>query len=137
MGMVRSIAERYWEAEETRNMASILAYYHQDAELVVPETGRLCGHHEIKTFYEASIRRFPILKVEILTGFEDTEQGAFEWRAAFADHEGRTVILTGVNIIATWKDKFKFVHVYYDPETLKNAASVGQAQGGQSIYGGQ
>lgn len=125
MGTVWSIAERYWEAEETRDMASILAYYHPDAELVAPETGRLCGHREIQTFYEASIRRFPTLKVEILTGFEDTEQGAFEWRAEFADHEGRTVILTGVNIITTWNDKFRLVHVYYDPAPL-NAAAVRQ-----------
>lgn len=126
MRTVRSIAERYWEAEETRDVAEILSYYHPDAELVAPELGRLCGHHEIKTFYEASIRRFPTLKVEILKGFEDTEQGAFEWRAVFADHEGNTVILKGVNIIATWEDKFKCVHVYYDPEPL-NVAAVGQS----------
>lgn len=123
---VRSIAEKYWRAEENRDLASILAHYHPDAELVVPEIGRLRGHPEIRTFYEPSIHRFPSLKVEILRGFEDAEQGAFEWRATFVDHDGRTVIIRGVNVVATREDKFQSVYVYYDPEPL-NVAAVGQS----------
>lgn len=125
MQTVRNIAKQYWEAEESRDVNSILAYYHPNAELVAPEVGRLRGHTEIKTFYEASIRRFPSLEVEILRGFEQADQGAFEWRATFVDHEDRVVILKGVNIIVTREGKFKSVDVYYDPEPLR-AVDVGR-----------
>ncbi|PSR19932.1 MAG: hypothetical protein C7B45_17475 [Sulfobacillus acidophilus] len=115
---IQDIAEQYWRAEETRDVAAILDYYHADGELIVPEMGKLRGHSEIKLFYEASINRFPSLQVEILSGFEVGERGAFEWRARFLDHEGRQWNLQGVNVVTVRDNRFEKVHVYYDSALL-------------------
>ena len=113
---VRSIVEEYWRAEETRDLGLILAHYNSDAELMVPGMGWLKGHDEIKAFYEPSILRFPSLKVDILRGFENPDQGcgAFEWRATFVDHDGGVMVQQGVNVVTTGGGKLKEMHVYYD-----------------------
>lgn len=113
METVRQIAERYWRAEESRGMEAILNCYHPDAELVVPEMGRLVGHAEIRRFYEPSIKRFRSLKVEIKRGVEQAEEGVFEWEATFTDNEGKVVVSQGANIVVINDGKFQSVHVYY------------------------
>lgn len=116
---VREVVRGYWDDEESRDLTAILSHYRPDAELVVPEMGRLQGHEEIRRFYEPSIRRFPSLQVDILQGFESNDGGAFEWRATFVDQGGRTLVLQGVNVVSVDQGRFRSVHVYYDPEPLE------------------
>jgi ketosteroid isomerase-like protein len=64
----REVIEAYWQAEERRDLDGVLDHYAEDAELVVPEMGRLVGHSEIRKFYEESIENFPELRVDIVRG---------------------------------------------------------------------
>jgi ketosteroid isomerase-like protein len=112
------VVKSYWEAEQRRDVDAVLSHYHADAELVVPQLGRLAGHDEIKTFYVASIDRFPELKVTIDSEMADGDRGVFEWSSVFTDHAGREWKSNGVNVIRVSEGKFASVHVYYDPAPL-------------------
>lgn len=113
-----SVVKAYWKAEERRDIEAVLGHYHADAELVVPDLGLLVGHDEIRTFYAASIVRFPVLRVTIESELENGDRGAFEWSSVFVDHEGKEWRSNGVNIIRVSDGKFASVHVYYDPAPL-------------------
>jgi ketosteroid isomerase-like protein len=113
-----SVVRSYWTAEENRDIDGVLGHYQPDAELVVPELGRLAGHEEIRKFYAASIARFPGLRVVIDSELTDGDRGVFEWSSVFTDHEGRQWPSNGVNVIRVNGGKFASVHVYYDPAPL-------------------
>lgn len=113
-----SVVRSYWTAEENRDIDGVLGHYQPDAELVVPELGRLVGHEEIRKFYAASIARFPGLRVVIDSALADGDRGVFEWSSVFTDHEGRQWPSNGVNVIQVSGGKFASVHVYYDPAPL-------------------
>jgi ketosteroid isomerase-like protein len=112
------VVRSYWDAEQRRDIDAVLGHYHQDAVLVVPDLGRLVGHDQIKTFYAASIGRFPKLTVTIESELAEGQRGAFEWSSVFTDHAGRKWNSSGVNIIRVSDGKFASVHVYYDPAPL-------------------
>ena len=112
------VVRSYWDAEQRRDIEAVLGHYHQDAVLVVPDLGRLVGHEQIRTFYAASIGRFPELAVTIESELAVGERGAFEWSSVFTDHDGRKWYSNGVNIIEVSEGKFASVHVYYDPAPL-------------------
>jgi ketosteroid isomerase-like protein len=114
----RAIADAYWQTETTRDVEAVLAHYQEDAELVVPEMGHLVGHGEIRKFYEASVERFPILRVQVVGSIENGERGAFEWSSVFINHEGDEYSLNGINMIKVNDGKLASVHVYYDPSQL-------------------
>lgn len=120
----RDVIEAYWKFESQRNLQAVLDCYHEDASLQVPSLGRLTGHAAIRSFYQASIARFPVLEVAIVGAIESGDEGAFEWRSKFLDHAGLAYPLQGVNMIKIRDGKFAQVHVYYDPaEILAPAAS--------------
>ncbi len=114
----RTVAETYWNIECTRDVGAILNCYNADAELVVPELGRLVGHDQIRQFYQSSVERFPVLEVKIVDGAEAGDTGAFEWASQFRDHDGKPYPLTGINMIHVRDGKFQSVHVYYDPTAI-------------------
>jgi ketosteroid isomerase-like protein len=111
----REVVEAYWKAEMSRDLQAVLEHYAEDAELVVPEMGRLIGHAEIRKFYEPSIERFPELKVNIVRGIVDGSNGAFEWKSVHRDRQGREYPSHGVNFVDVRDGKLQKVHVYYDP----------------------
>ncbi len=113
-----SVVRSYWTAEENRDIDAVLAHYQPDAELVVPDLGRLVGHGEIRKFYAASIARFPGLRVEIDSELTAGDRGVFEWSSVFTDHAGGQWPSNGVNVIRVSDGKFASVHVYYDPTPL-------------------
>jgi len=113
-----SVVRSYWTAEENRDIDAVLGHYQPDAELVVPELGRLVGHEEIRRFYAASVDRFPRLKVAIDSELTSGDRGVFEWSSEFTDHAGRRWPSNGVNVIRVSDGKFASVHVYYDPAPL-------------------
>ena len=111
----REVAEAYWRAEERRDLAGVLGYYAEDAELVVPTMGRLVGHSQIRRFYEDSIERFPKLSVTLVSGVSDGATGAFEWSSVHRDAAGHDYASQGVNVLEVRDARFTSVHVYYDP----------------------
>ncbi|WP_414040740.1 nuclear transport factor 2 family protein [Acidithiobacillus sp. M4-SHS-6] len=117
----RTVIENYWNTECARNIEAILGCYTEDAELLVPGFGQLVGHDQIRRFYQESIDRFPVLEVRIVGAVENGDQGAFEWRSRFRDHEGREFPLGGVNLIRIRDGKLQKVHVYYDPAEIASA----------------
>ena len=117
-GTPEFVVRSYWDAEQRRDIGAVLGHYQSDAELVVPELGRLVGHDEIKTFYAASIDRFPALTVTIDSELAHGDRGVFEWSSVFTDHAGRKWESNGVNVIRVSDGKFASVHVYYDPAPL-------------------
>lgn len=116
-----SVVRSYWDAEQRRDIDAVLAHYDADAELVVPELGRLAGHDEIRTFYAASISRFPGLRVSIDSELTEGDRGVFEWSSVFTDDAGREWQSNGVNVIRVSGGKFASVHVYYDPAPLADS----------------
>jgi ketosteroid isomerase-like protein len=119
----REVVENYWRIECTRDLEAILRCYAPGAELVVPGLGRLVGHEEISRFYQASIDRFPELEVDVVSGIEVGDRGAFEWRAAFRDRSGVGFGSKGVNIVRVADGCLQSVHVYFDPTELDEALS--------------
>lgn len=113
----REVAESYWDVECQRDLDAILAHYHEDA-VMQPPGQVLRGHNEIRTFYEDSISRFPILEVEIVHEVRNGDEAALEWSAAVTDHQGNRYPFTGVNIIKVEDGKFRSVHAYFDLSVL-------------------
>jgi ketosteroid isomerase-like protein len=111
----RELIEAYWRAEERRDLDGVLDHYTEDAELVVPEMGRLVGHSEIRKFYEESIERFPELRVDIVRGIVDGPSGAFEWASVHRDRASKEYPCAGVNLVDVHEGRLQRVHVYYDP----------------------
>jgi ketosteroid isomerase-like protein len=113
----REVAESYWAAEVERDVDKVLAHYHSDA-VFVPNGQRLVGHAEIRTFYEDSCRRFPILEVEIARETPGGDTTALEWQAALTDHQGRRVPFSGLNLIEVKQGRFREVRAYFDTSAL-------------------
>jgi uncharacterized protein (TIGR02246 family) len=113
----RQVAESYWAAEIERDVEKVLAHYHPDA-VFVPNGQRLQGHDEIRTFYEDSCRRFPVLEVTIVRESPGGDTTALEWQAAVTDHQGRRVPFSGVNLIKVEQGRFREVRAYFDTSAL-------------------
>ncbi len=113
----RDVAWSYWTAEIERDVDKVLAHYHPDA-VFVPNGVALRGHDQIRTFYEDSCRRFPILEVEILRESGDGSIAALEWSAAVTDHEGTRVPFVGVNLVSIEDGLFREVRAYFDTSAL-------------------
>lgn len=119
----RAVAEAYWAAECTRDLAAVLAYYHEDAEVRPPTGPPLRGHAEIATFYADEIRDFPGLEVTIVGEVADGPEAALEWEAVLTDHDGGRHAFRGVNIVRVRDGKFERVHAYFDPATVDEATT--------------
>jgi ketosteroid isomerase-like protein len=115
----REIAESYWMAECERDVAKVLSHYQPDATFCPP--GQiLSGHDEIATFYEASGKDFPGLKVRITNDFTVGDQATLEWTANLTSVSGEEFEIKGVNVIKVRDGKFEWVHAYFDPTVLQS-----------------
>lgn len=113
----REVAQSYWAAEIERNVEKVMAHYHRNA-VFVPNGQVLVGHDQIRTFYDESCRRFPILEVEIVRDLRLDRQGVIEWSAALTDYSGRRMAFVGVNIVEIEAGRFREVRAYFDTSTL-------------------
>jgi ketosteroid isomerase-like protein len=113
----REVAQSYWAAEVERDVDKVLAHYHADA-VFIPNGIRLAGHAEIRTFYEDSCRRFPVLEVEIVRETGGDGITALEWSAAVTDHNGHRVPFVGVNLVNVEAGRFREVRAYFDTSRL-------------------
>ncbi len=121
-GTPRAVAEAYWAAECTRDLAAVLAFYHDDAEVRPPTGPPLRGHTEIATFYAEEIRDYPGLEVTIVHEVADGPEAALEWEAVLTDHGGRRHAFRGVNVVRVRDGKFEWVRAYFDPTMVDNLA---------------
>lgn len=118
VGSPREVAEAYWAAECTRDLAATLAYYHVDAVVHPPDGTRLVGHAEIATFYEQEMKDYPGLEVSIIHDMTMGSEAALEWEAVLVDHAGKRHPIRGVNIVSVRDGKFEWVRAYFDPKLV-------------------
>jgi len=118
----RAVAEAYWAAECTRDLAAVLAFYHEDAEVRPPIGPTLRGHVEIATFYADEIRDYPGLEVSIVHEVSDGPEAALEWEAVLTDHSGHRSAFRGVNVVRVRDGKFEWVRPYFDPTMVDESA---------------
>lgn len=122
MTKIERIARAYWQAEESRDIDAILAFFAEDASWNGPGNA-LRGIAEIRTFYEASILRFPSLTVNAGRAFGDECEASIEWSATFRDHAGEAYALDGVNIMRISGNKIVSLTTYNDPGRFQRAAA--------------
>ena len=94
----REVAESYWRAECSRDLAAIMGHFHPDAEFR-PAGAILRGHDEIRTFYIDSIARFPALECRIVHEVANANEASLEWDAVLTGLDGTRNPLVGVNIV--------------------------------------
>ncbi|WP_127360497.1 nuclear transport factor 2 family protein [Actinacidiphila soli] len=110
----REVAESYWRAEESRDIARILSHFHEDA-VFHPVSGPLKGHAEIRTFYDGMGDAFPGLEVTITHEISSGDEACLEWEAVLIDHDGVRIPIRGVNVVHVHDGKFASVRAYFDP----------------------
>jgi len=110
----RTVAERYWAAEATRDVDQVLATY-DPAATFHPVTGPLVGHDEIRTFYEGMGDTFPGLEFEIVHEVSNDTEASLEWEAVLIDHDGNRYPIRGVNVLEVRGGKVVNMRAYYDP----------------------
>ncbi len=110
-----AVAEAYWAAECTRDLAAVLSFFHDDAEVRPPTGPPLRGHAEIATFYADEINDYPGLEVAIVHEVTDGPEAALEWEAVLTDHGGRRHAFRGVNVVRVRDGKFEWFRAYFDP----------------------
>ncbi|MEV5968094.1 SDR family oxidoreductase [Kribbella sp. NPDC051952] len=120
MSSVEDIARRYWQAEESRDIDRILAFFTPDARWRGPGVD-LQGHAQIRTFYERSAAEFPGLSVRVGRAYGDADEAAIEWSAVFTDAGGTTYDLKGVNIMRVEDDRIASLTTHNDPSGLSRA----------------
>lgn len=117
MSLVEEIARRYWQAEESRDLDRILAFFTPDAHWRGPGAD-LRGHEQIRTFYAQSAARFPGLTVRVGRVLGGDDEAAIEWSAVFTDSDGTTYDLSGVNIIRIEAGLIASLTTHNDPSGL-------------------
>jgi ketosteroid isomerase-like protein len=111
----REVAESYWAAECRRDVDAVMAHYQPDA-IYQDAGGLLCGHDEIRGFYQGSAREYPGLEVTILREFPRTpDESALEVHAVLIDHEGRRFEIRGLNALTVRDGKIQSLRCYEDP----------------------
>jgi ketosteroid isomerase-like protein len=114
MASIEQIARSYWKAEETRDVAAILAHFAPDAEWLGPGGLELRGHDEIRRFYHDTGRDFPGLEVEVTGVVGDERAAALEWSAVLIDPQGGRHPCNGVNVMTGDGERITSLHAYYD-----------------------
>lgn len=119
----RGVAEAYWAAECMRDLAAVLAFFHDDAEVRPPTGPPLRGHAEIATFYADEIRDYPGLEVTIVNEVSDGgPEAALEWEAVLTDHDERRFGFRGVNVVRVRDGKFEWMRPYFNPTMVDETA---------------
>lgn len=108
------LARKYWTAEESRDINSILSFFSDDAQWIGPDGVTLTGHDEIRTFYENSAAAYPGLTVEVMRSYGDEHEGAVEWSAVLTASDGTVLNLSGVNIMKRKDAKFTHLYAYFN-----------------------
>jgi ketosteroid isomerase-like protein len=116
---VRGLAEAYWAAEERRDVDAIMALYDPDATYE-DAGGRVSGLRAIREWYVRSVATYPRLTVDIVREYTDGDGSAIEFFATLWDHDGRPVVIRGVNAFQVRDGRFTSVRSFEDPPTPAN-----------------
>lgn len=115
MSTPREVAESYWAAECRRDIDGVMAHYQEDATYQ-DGAGLLRGQAAIRQYYEASVRDYPGLTVEILREFPATpDTSAFEVDAVLTDHHGGRSRIQGLIAITVRGGRMAAIRCYEDP----------------------
>ncbi len=114
----REVAEAYWAAECTRDLAAVLEHYHTDAVVYPPDGSELRGHEQIATFYADELDEYPGLEVAIVHEISNGAEACLEWEAVLTDGQGRRHPFRGVNVVRVRDGKFESVRAYFDPALI-------------------
>ena len=115
---IAELARAYWDAEESRDLDRIVAFFTDDAVWIGPRGVSLEGRDQIRTYYAASAEAYPGLAVTIERVSGDDDEAAIEWSAVFTDSAGRTAQLRGVNVMRRSGDRIVSLTTYHDPDEL-------------------
>lgn len=108
------LARQYWNAEESRDINSILSFFTADAKWIGPDGKVLTGHDQIRTFYESSAAAYPDLSVQVMRSYGNRNCGTVEWSAKLTAPDGQVLHLSGINIMKRKKDKFIELTAYFN-----------------------
>lgn len=117
----RQVAEAYWAAECTRDLAAVLSFYHLDAVVFPPDGSELRGHAQIATFYVDELEQYPGLEVVIVHEISQGDEACLEWEAVLIDREGARHPFRGTNVVRVRDGKFESVRAYFDPALIDAA----------------
>jgi uncharacterized protein (TIGR02246 family) len=117
---IKQIARRYWQAEASRDVEAILAFFTPDATWRGPGID-LCGHEQIAAMYAASAREFPGLEVEVGRALGDDDEAAIEWSAVFTNRQGTRIPANGINVMRREGDRIAALDAKWDPSALAPA----------------
>ena len=120
MSSIEQIARSYWQAEASRDIEAILAFFTPDATWRGPGLD-LRGHEQIGAMYAASAEAFPGLEVEVGRAFGDDDEAAIEWSAVFTDPAGKRIPANGVNVMRREGDRIASLDANWDPSALAPA----------------
>jgi ketosteroid isomerase-like protein len=107
------VARGYWDAEERRDLAGVLAFYADDAVLRI-QGRELRGKEEIATFYEANFSGFPGLEIAIFNEITEGPQSVFEVEATSIDHDGGRHSFRALNAVRIENGVFAEVRAYFE-----------------------
>lgn len=117
MAHIVDIARRLFDLEAARDIEAIMACFTPDAHWSGPGIS-LRGHAEIRSFYEQSVSKYPILEVDVGQAFGSSDEAAIEWSAVFTDDTGGQWRLEGVNLMRRHMDQISSLTTYYDSQAL-------------------
>jgi NAD(P)-dependent dehydrogenase (short-subunit alcohol dehydrogenase family) len=113
MKTAEEITRAYWQAEESRDLGRILAFFAPDADWRGPDI-HLRGHEEIRRFYAERAAAYPELEVEVRRVLGGDREAALEYSATLRDNEGNERHLSGVNVIRTDGEHIVSLTTYFD-----------------------
>lgn len=114
------IARAYWDAEITRDLDAIMAFYRDDATFVAPGWN-LQGHDAIRGFYANASDLYPGLEVAIVHETTSGAESACEWQSVLITSAGIRYPLRGINCMTVIGGKFAVVRSFYDTAELTSA----------------
>jgi ketosteroid isomerase-like protein len=108
-----NVLKSYFAAEMARDVEAIMEHFTPDARFTNP-VEVLLGHEEIRPFYLDSCERFPVVRVNILTGLDDGTDAVAEWQAVLLSPAGEELTLKGVNVARIVEGRIHDLRAYYD-----------------------
>jgi NAD(P)-dependent dehydrogenase (short-subunit alcohol dehydrogenase family) len=117
---IEQIARAYWDAEASRDLDRMVAFFTPDADWG-SATNRVKGRAAIREYYAGAAAQFPGLTVKVGRSYGNDTDAAIEWHAIFSDRGGRTYPLSGIDLFHREGELIASLTHYEDPTPLTRA----------------